>query len=76
MLLAAVSLLLERAGRVAFGAVEELAGEVDGAFVGAAGLDTVLPQPVSATAESRASRTVGSAMVRDTMFLLGGYLSL
>jgi hypothetical protein len=73
VLLAAVGLPLERAGRVASAAVEELAGEVDGVLVGAAGLDTVLPQPASATAEPSASRTVGNAMVRDTMFLLDGY---
>jgi hypothetical protein len=63
--------LLERAAGADASSVDELAGGVVAvALAGAMVLDAVLPQAANATAEPSASTTVGTAMVRDTRFLL------
>ena len=63
--------LLERAAGAAARWVDELAGWVLAAGAAdAVVLDAVLPQAASATAAPSASTTVGTAMIRDTRFLL------
>jgi hypothetical protein len=62
---------LERAAGAGARSVDELAGGVMGVgLADAMVLDAVLPQAANATAEPSASTTVGTAMVRDTRFLL------